>query len=104
VLSAATSVKGNIRGAGALRIAGSVAGNVDVDGDVALEPGSSVDGDITAASVTISGKLDGDASATGPVSVKADAEVSGVLKGSQVSIEAGAAVSVRLDTEFELDN
>jgi len=45
--------EGTITGEGNLRVAGQVNGKVAVDGDVTIEPGADVDGEVKAASVTV---------------------------------------------------
>ncbi|MEB2313995.1 MAG: polymer-forming cytoskeletal protein [Sorangiineae bacterium] len=103
VLGPTTRVTGHVGGEGALRIEGSVRGDVSVTGPAEIARGGAVEGDVHAESLEIAGTLTGDVIATGPVAVRAGATVEGALKGSRVSIEPGATVAVRLDTEFELE-
>lgn len=102
-LGAGSTVNGNISGEGDLDVQGRIAGNVNVQGAVSIASGGVIDGDVNAASVSIAGVLTGDADCGGEIAVLRSAQVRGVLKGSRVSIEPGAKVSVRLDTEFDLD-
>jgi cytoskeletal protein CcmA (bactofilin family) len=103
VVGAATRVTGRISGDGALRIEGSVKGDINVSGDAEIAEGGSVEGNLQGDGVEIGGSLLGDAQARSAIAVRAGAQVRGELRGAEVSIEAGARVSVRLDTEFELD-
>lgn len=103
VVGAATRVTGRISGTGALRIEGAVKGDVNVQGDTELAEGGSLEGNLQGEGLDIGGSLLGDAHARGAIAVRATASVRGELRGSEVSIEAGARVSVRLDTDFELD-
>jgi len=103
VVGAATRVTGRISGNGVLRIEGMVKGDVNLNGDAEIAEGGSVEGNLHGESLDIGGSLLGDARAQSAIAVRSGAQVRGELRAAQVSIEAGARVSVRLETEFELD-
>jgi cytoskeletal protein CcmA (bactofilin family) len=103
VVGASTRVTGRISGDGALRIEGTVKGDVNLNGDAEIAEGGSLEGNLQGEGLDIGGSLLGDAHARGAIAVRAGATVRGELRGSAVSIEAGARISVRLDTDFELD-
>jgi cytoskeletal protein CcmA (bactofilin family) len=103
VLGPQTRVIGRISGEGALRIEGTVRGDVAVNGPAEVAEGASIEGNVSAESLEIGGTLLGDVSSQGPVAIRSGAVVRGELRGSEISIEPGSRVSVRLDTEFELD-
>ena len=103
VLGSATRVTGRISGDGALRIEGTVKGDVNVHGETEIAEGGRLDGNVQGDALDIGGTLFGDAKAEGAIAVRSGAQVRGELRGAEVSIEAGARVSVRLETEFELD-
>jgi cytoskeletal protein CcmA (bactofilin family) len=103
VVGAATRITGRISGSGALRIEGIVKGDVNLNGDAEIAEGASVEGNVRGEGLDIGGTLLGDAQASGAIAVRSTGSVRGELRASEVSIEAGARVSVRLDTAFELD-
>jgi cytoskeletal protein CcmA (bactofilin family) len=103
ILGPRTRVTGRISGEGGLRIEGTVRGDVTVAGEAEIAEGGGVEGNVVAEALDVSGSLLGDASVRGPIAVRAGALVRGDLRGSEVSIEPGSRVSVRLETEFELD-
>lgn len=103
VLGPSTRVTGRVSGEGALRVEGSVRGDIQVTGDAEVAPGGNVEGNVTAASLDIGGTLLGDVVSRGPVAIRSGAVVRGDLRGSEISIEPGSRVSVRLATDFELD-
>lgn len=103
VLGPSTQVTGRVSGEGALRIEGRVRGDVQITGEAEIAPGASVEGNVAAASLDISGTLEGDVTARGAVAIRSGAAVRGDLRGSEVSIEPGSRVAVRLNTDFELD-
>lgn len=102
VLGTATRLTGRIQGDGALRIEGAVRGDVAVSGWLEIADGASVEGDVSGETVDVGGTLVGDAAAQGGIAVRSGATVKGTLRGTQVSIEPGARVTVRLETEFDL--
>jgi cytoskeletal protein CcmA (bactofilin family) len=103
VLGPSTRVTGRVSGDGALRVEGSVRGDVQVTGDAEIAAGGSVEGNVTAASLDVGGSLLGDVTSRGPVAIRSGAVVRGDLRGSEVSIEPGSRVSVRISSDFDLD-
>lgn len=103
VVGKATRVTGRISGNGGLRIEGQVVGDVNVSGEAEIAEGGSVEGNLNGEALDIGGVLSGDARASSAIAVRGSARVQGELSAPEISIEAGARVSVRLETEFELD-
>lgn len=103
VLGPTTRVSGRISGEGALRVEGSVKGDVNVTGPAEIAEGANVEGNVHAETLEVSGTLLGDVVARGPIAVRSGAVVRGELRASEISIEPGSRVSVRLDTGVELD-
>jgi cytoskeletal protein CcmA (bactofilin family) len=103
VLGRSTRVVGRIVGEGGLRVEGNLRGELNVTGKAEIADGGSVEGNVSAESLDVSGSLLGNANVQGPVAIRGGAIVRGELRGSEISIEPGSRVSVRLDTDFELD-
>jgi cytoskeletal protein CcmA (bactofilin family) len=103
VLGPSTRVTGRVSGDGALRVEGTLKGDLSITGPAEIAEGASVEGNVKAESLELWGSLLGDAVATGPNALRAGSLVRGDLRASEVSIEPGARVSVRLDIPFELD-
>jgi len=103
VLGPTTRVTGRISGEGALRVEGNLKGDLAITGPAEIAEGASVEGNVKAETLEVMGSLLGDAIASGPIALRSGSLVRGDLRGSEVSIEPGARVSVRLDTQFELD-
>ena len=95
-------IRGKVTGDGDLRIEGRVEGDVVVSGDLAIEEGGGVVGEITAGSVSVAGELTGDVASRGPVTIRASARVAGHMGGSEVSLEEGASFVGRIEAEFDL--
>lgn len=102
VLGRGTRVRGRVSGEGSLRVEGHVEGGVTVGGDLSLEEGASITGDVEARAVTISGALTGDVAARGAVAIRSTAKVAGNMGGAEVSLEEGAAFTGRIEAEFDL--
>jgi cytoskeletal protein CcmA (bactofilin family) len=103
VLGPATRVTGRVTGSGGLSIEGTIQGDVSVTGPALVAAGAKVDGNIEAESLEVDGAVTGDVTTSGPIAVRSGALIRGELKGSEVSIELGSRVSVRLTTQFDLD-
>jgi len=71
VLGPQTRVIGRISGEGALRIEGTVRGDVAVNGPAEVAEGASIEGNVSAESLEIGGTLLGDVSSQGPVAIPA---------------------------------
>lgn len=78
-------------------------GDIDVSGETEIGESGSVEGNVSAGSLDVSGSLQGDVDVRGAVVIRTGAVVRGALNGGQISIEPGSRVAVRLDTDFELD-
>ena len=102
VLGRGARIRGRVAGDGNLRIEGQIEGEVTIGGDLTIEDGASVNGNVEAASVVINGALTGDVTARGPVAIRATAKVTGNMGGAEVSLEEGAAFTGRIDAEFDM--
>ena len=102
VLGRGARVRGRVTGEGSLRIEGQVEGDVALGGDLSIEEGAVITGNVEASAVSISGALTGDVSARGAVAIRGTARVTGNMGGAEVSLEEGAAFSGRIEAEFDL--
>jgi len=110
ILGRGARVRGRIGGDGDLRVEGHVEGDVRISGQLAIEEGGAVTGDVEAAALVISGALTGDVglAARGsvipviPVTIRAGAKVAGNLGNAEVVLEEGASFEGRIDAEFDL--
>jgi cytoskeletal protein CcmA (bactofilin family) len=92
LIAAELSVEGRIQGAGSVRIAGRFKGDVNVDGNVTIEPGSHVEGAVQAKSVVIAGELHGNIEKAKHVDVLQTGMVAGDIKAETVAIASGARI------------
>lgn len=84
------SIEGKIQGTGQLRIAGHFKGEVQVDGDLTLESGARLDGDVRACKVVIAGELEGNVESASQVELLESGVVRGDITAGTVTIASGA--------------
>jgi cytoskeletal protein CcmA (bactofilin family) len=95
-------IRGRVTGEGDLVVAGSVEGDILVQGDVTIEDGASCTSNVEGHAVTVAGTLSGDVSASGAVTIGATARFRGNVRGGAIELEDGAAFAGRIDCDFEL--
>ena len=77
-------------------------GDVAISGELTIEEGATVTGEIGAGTVIVGGTLRGDVAARGAVTLRATAQVEGNMGGAEVSLEEGASFHGRIDAEFDM--
>jgi len=90
VIAKTAHVKGEIKGAGEIRIEGTVKGTLDCSALVLVAPGGRVDGEIRAETSMISGNVKGDIFASQKIELTPTAEVEGNITSPRVLIREGA--------------
>ena len=96
------TIEGKIEGAGHVRIAGSFKGDVNVLGDLTIEPGAKVTGSVRAEKVTIAGELIGNIESASHVELQQSGALTGDLKAGSLSVAAGSRM--RGQAEFGWDD
>lgn len=96
--SAGVTIEGKIEGDGDVRIAGQFKGEIDVKGDLKIDPGAHITGKISAGTVTIEGKLDGNIVASAQVKLLESGQMVGDLKAKTLTVAAGSRM--RGNVEF----
>jgi len=84
-------VEGVIKGAGEVRIEGTVKGKLDCSASVLVAQGGTVEGEVRAETITIAGKLKGDAYAGQKIELTPTAEVEGDISSPRILIREGAS-------------
>ena len=90
-IAAGTSIKGDIEAKGALRIDGSIEGNVKTPGKVVIGKEGSINGNLECENADIEGKFTGTLSVGGTLSLRASAVVDGEVAAQNLAVEPGAA-------------
>jgi cytoskeletal protein CcmA (bactofilin family) len=91
-------VRGKIRGAGDLEVAGSIEGTVEIQGDIRVVAGALVLCDLDGQVVIINGSVRGDISASESLELGPEARVIGNLTAPRIAIEEGALVRGQVET------
>lgn len=92
VIGPGVSIKGELRGEGALTMLGQFEGEVVLKGTVHIGPEARVDANITASEITIAGSVRGNLSAAGRVEILGSGSLTGTLKSGSLSAGTGATV------------
>lgn len=95
------TIEGKIEGAGHVRIAGNFKGDVNVRGDLTIEPRARVTGSVRAEKVTIAGELIGNIESAAHVELLQTGALTGDLKAGSLSVAAGSRM--RGQAEFGWD-
>lgn len=96
------TIEGKIEGSGHVRIAGRFKGDVNVDGNVTIEPGAKVTGSVRAKTVVIGGELEGNIDAASRVELLETGVLNGDLKAGSLIVAGGSRM--RGQVEFGWDD
>ena len=102
LIAADITIEGKIEGGGNVRIAGKFKGDVNVQGDLAIEAGAKLTGSVRADKVTIAGELEGNVEEASLVDLLQTGVVVGNLTAGSLTVAAGARV--RGQAEFGWDD
>ena len=106
ILAAGLTIEGKIEGNGNIRVAGRFKGNVNVKGELTIEPGASIDGEVKADSVLVGGEVRGHIVCKSRVEFKESGTLIGDLKAGSLTVAAGSKMRGKVEfgwKEGELD-
>lgn len=90
VIAADLTIEGKIEGSGHVRIAGSFKGDVNVQGNLTIEQGAKVTGQVRANTVVVAGTLHGNIEAASRVELLETGVVEGDAKAGSLTVAAGS--------------
>jgi cytoskeletal protein CcmA (bactofilin family) len=90
LIAADVTIEGKIEGSGHVRIAGRFKGDVNVQGNVTIEQGAHVNGQVNAATVMVSGEVEGNITASARVELLETGVINGDLKAAILTVAAGS--------------
>jgi cytoskeletal protein CcmA (bactofilin family) len=102
LIAADLTIEGKIEGAGHVRIAGKFKGDVNVQGNLTIEPGAKVTGGVRAERVVIAGELEGNVESARQVELLSGGVLAGDLKAGALTVASGARM--RGQVEFGWDD
>lgn len=91
------TVEGKIEGEGDVRIAGHFKGDVQVKGNLVIEIGGLVAGEIKADTVTLGGHVEGNINASDQVNLLDSAQLVGDLKAPSLTVASGSKMRGRVE-------
>ena len=95
------TIEGKIEGAGHVRIAGCFKGDVHVDGNLTIEPGARLMGEVHADTVVVGGELQGNINAAARVELLDSGLLVGDLKAGSLTVAAGSRMRGRAEFGWE---
>ena len=102
VVGRGARVEGTFVSSGSLQIAGHVKGEITVDGQVTVAPGSEVDADIKAGSINLAGRVNGNLTAPGSVELPTQSQVNGDVRAKSVAMHGVVEGNVVAEEKVEL--
>lgn len=102
VISADLTIEGKIEGAGHIRIAGAFKGDVHVQGNLTIESGARVTGQVRAQVVVVGGELQGNIEGASRVELLETGIIAGDVKAGSFAVAAGSRM--RGQVEFGWDD
>jgi cytoskeletal protein CcmA (bactofilin family) len=97
ILAAGITIEGKIECNGNIRVAGRFHGNVKVTGELTIEPGASIDGEVTADTVLVGGEVQGLIVATSRVEFRESGVLIGDLKAGSLTVAAGSKMRGKVE-------
>ena len=97
LIASDVTIEGKIEGAGDVRIAGRFKGDVNVQGNVSIEQGAHVNGQVSAATVIVSGQVEGNIIATSRVELLETGVINGDVKCAALTVAAGSKMRGQAD-------
>lgn len=101
VIAANLSIEGKIEGSGNVKMAGRFKGDVRIDGNFNMEPGSHLTGQVLAGIVVVGGELQGNIESAKRVDVLEGGVIVGDVKAGSITVAAGSRM--RGHVEFGWD-
>jgi cytoskeletal protein CcmA (bactofilin family) len=97
LIAADLTIEGKIEGTGHVRIAGRFKGDVHVQGNLTIENGAHLAGQVRAKQVIVAGELQGNIDGAGRVEVLETGVLIGDVKAGSVSIAAGSRMRGQIE-------
>ncbi len=101
------TIEGKIEGTGHVRIAGRFKGDVSVKGDLTIEQGAHISGEIRAENIVVRGDVEGNIHAKARVELSESGVLTGDLKASSLTVAAGSRMRGKVEfgwDELRADN
>ena len=101
VISAGLTIEGKIVGTGHVRVAGRFKGDVQVEGNLHIDAGARVEGQVRASEVIVSGELLGNIDGAKRVDLQAAGVITGDVKAGSLTVAAGSRMRGQVEFGWE---
>lgn len=102
LISAGVRVQGAITGTGPLTVAGTIAGSVELAGDLAVSRSGSVEATVSATNIDVQGRVSGRVTAARAVAVGPQGSLDGEVAAASLSIHPDAKVTATFAMTLDL--
>lgn len=101
VISAGLAIEGKIIGAGHVRVAGKFKGDVQVEGNLHIDAGALLEGQVRASEVIIGGELQGNIESAKRVELLQGGVITGDVKAGSLTVAAGSRMRGSVEFGWE---
>jgi cytoskeletal protein CcmA (bactofilin family) len=101
VIASDLTIEGKIIGSGHVRLAGRFKGDVQVDGNLTIDHGATVDGQVRAQTVTVGGELKGNIENAKRVELLEGGVITGDVKAGSLTVAAGSRMRGQVEFGWE---
>jgi cytoskeletal protein CcmA (bactofilin family) len=103
VIASDLTIEGKIVGSGHVRLAGRFKGDVQVDGNLTIDHGATLDGQVRAQTVTVGGELKGNIESARRVELQEGGIITGDVKAGSLTVAAGSRMRGQVEFGWEED-
>ena len=101
IISAGLSIEGKINGNGHVRVAGKFTGDINVEGNLHIDAGARVEGQVRASEVIVSGDLQGNIEGAKRVELQQGGTITGDVKAGSFTVAPGSRMRGSVDFGFD---
>jgi cytoskeletal protein CcmA (bactofilin family) len=101
IIASGLSIEGKIVGSGHVRVAGKFKGDIQVEGNLHIDNGARVEGQVRASEVLVSGELQGNIDSAKRVELQQGGTITGDVKAGSFTVAAGSRMRGAVDFGFE---
>lgn len=103
VIASDLTIEGKIVGSGHVRLAGRFKGDVQVDGNLTIDSGATVDGQVRAQTVVVGGELKGNIESAKRVELLEGGIITGDVKAGSLTVAAGSRMRGQVEFGWDED-
>lgn len=101
IIASGLSIEGKIIGNGHVRVAGKFKGDIQVEGNLHIDNGAKVEGQVRASEVIVSGELQGNVESAKRVELQQGGSIVGDVKTGSLTVAAGSRMRGAVDFGFD---